>query len=85
MRQRFEKEEAFDAKWANGTASKNIRKYIPDRLGFDAVQNAVTNCNGYWIYLEDGWTAYDGFEDCGTIHEYTIADLKAAIRTIRRK
>ena len=85
MRERFEKEEAFDIKWANGTVSKDIRKYIPDKIGFDAVQNAFTDRYGYWIWLEDGWTAYDGFEDCGQIHEYTIADLKAAIKTIRRK
>ena len=60
---------------------------IPKRLE-DAVDFVDLRSNGeddpYWIFLKEGWVSYDGGSDCGTIHERTVKDLKAAIKTIRR-
>lgn len=64
---------------------------IPKRLE-DAVEfvtyrasygNSFNDSDKYWIYLNEGWVAYDGGEDCRTIHENSIKALKAAIKTIR--
>lgn len=81
-----EKQEQFEKLWRSNRHAKNLYRYIPRRLA-GAICWAEVDEDGYWIYLnnEDGhFRAYDGAEDCGTIHEYTIADLIAAIKTIRQ-
>ena len=80
------KEDQYAALYRSGREAKNIWKYIPSSLS-EAVTNAFSDSDGYWVWLdneEGGWRAYDGDEDCGIIHEYTIADLKAAIKTIKK-
>lgn len=82
----FEKEAAYDELYRQGRQAKDIYKYIPEKFR-EGVTEAFSDSDGYWIWLDHeigGWVAYDGGEDCGMIHEYTIADLKAAIKTIRR-
>ena len=82
------KEDAYAQKWDAGTVAADLYKYIPRRIAeAGAIDNAFADSDGYWIWLnheEGGWVAYDGGEDCGTIHEYTIEDLKKAIKTIRK-
>ena len=73
-----------EARFGEHAPSRNIWRYIPKKL-YEAVENAVVDLDGYWIYLNTGWTAYDGGEDCGLIHDFTISDLKASIKTIRKK
>ena len=73
-------------RFMSGNQAKNIWKYIPEKY-MEGVTDAFSDSDGYWIYLyheEGGWVAYDDDEDCGIIHEYTIADLKDAIKTIRK-
>ena len=84
MKDWFEKEYDYEQLYASGRQAKNIWKYIPASISF-RVAEAFSDSDGYWIYLDSRSTAYDGGEDCGVIHEYTIADLKDAIKTIRRK
>ena len=79
----WEKEYLYEKRYRNGKVSTNIWKYIPDRLD-DAVDSAYVDGDGYWIYLNDGYTAYDGGEACGIIHTYTVSDLKEDIKTIRK-
>ena len=82
----YEKEDAYCIAFENGRVCTNLWKYIPKKL-MGAVTNCVTDSDGYWIWLdhkEGGWSAYDHGDDCGIIHEYTIADLKAAIKTISK-
>lgn len=79
----FDKEEAFERVWQSGREAKNLYKYIPQRLA-GAIAWCDVDSDGYWVYLEDGWFAYDAGEDCGIIHEYTIADLIQAVKTIRQ-
>lgn len=80
----YEKEEQWERTFSAGRQIKDIWKYIPHRLS-EAVDETEVSPSGYWIYLADGYVAYDGAEDCRTIHEYNLADLKAAIRTIRKE
>ena len=83
----FEKEAAFADRWLAGKIDTNewrIWKYIPARMQA-FVDGVGIDSDGYWIWLDEDHVAYDGGEDCRTIHEYTIADLKAAIKTIRRR
>lgn len=80
----WEKEVAYEAVYAAGRQAKNIWHYIPTKLQ-EGVTNAFSDSDGYWIWLDSDHVAYDGGEDCGIIHEYNIADLKAAIKTIRKK
>ena len=80
----WEKEIRFERTYLSGLAATNICRYIPERLN-ESYDWATTDSDGYWIYLNDGYTAYDGGSDCGTIHEYSISDLKKAIKTIRKK
>lgn len=80
------KEEAYAEAFRRGTYARDLWKYIP-RNKLDGVTNAFSDSDGYWIWLDHeggGYVAYDGGDDCGTIHEYTIADLRAAIKTIRK-
>ena len=81
-----DKEDAYRDLYQTGRQAKNLWKYIPENK-LKGVEYAFSDPDGYWIYLdheEGGWVAYDGALDCGIIHEYTIADLKAAIKTIRK-
>ena len=81
----FDKEEAFERVWQSGREAKDLYKYIPQRLkDAGAIATCDVDSDGYWIYLEDGWFAYDAGEDCGIIHEYTVADLIKAIKTIEQ-
>lgn len=76
-------EDAYYDRFRSGRQAKNIWKYIPQNV-MEGVQNAFSDSDGYWVWLEENWVAYDGAPDCGQIHEYTIAGLKEAIKTIRR-
>lgn len=78
----WEKEEAFERTFNAGKAATFLWKYIPKKLE-PAIAGCTTNSDGYWVYLEEGWRAYDLAEDCGQIHVYTIADLKEDLKTIR--
>ena len=81
-----EKEYQYEAAYRAGRTAKNLWKYIPAKYR-EAVTNAFADSDGYWIWLDHedgGWVAYDGGEDCGMIHEYTINDIKEAIKTIRK-
>lgn len=80
------KEDRYIDRYTNGQVSTNIWKYIPYKVS-EGVTNAFADSDGYWVWLDyenGGWVAYDGGEDCGIIHEFTVADLKAAIKTIRK-
>ena len=79
----WEKEVAYEKAYSSGRQAKDLWKYIPEKLT-EAVDETDVDLDGYWIYLKEGWLAYDGGEDCKQIHEYTITDLKAAIKTIRK-
>lgn len=76
-----DKATAFESVYQRGRVAR-VWDYIPNRK-MAAIDDATTDTDGYWIYLNDGWTAYDGGEDCGIIHEYNVKDLKDAIKTIR--
>ena len=80
----WEKEEAFEKTWLSGRASQNLWRYIPDKVS-DGVEDVCTDSDGYWIYLNPGWTSRDGGSDCSIIHTYLISDLKEDIKTIRRE
>lgn len=81
----FEKEEAFEKRWCAGRINPDkIWKYIPaSKQAF--VTFASVDSDGYWVGLDEDHVAYDGGEDCRTIHEHTVSDLIEAIKTIRRK
>lgn len=79
----WQKQEAYEELFAEGRQAQNLWKYIPQSKA-DAVADAFSDSDGYWLYLEEGCVAYDGAEDCGIIHEYTVEDLRRAIKTIRR-
>lgn len=82
MKQLWEKEDEYEQRWASGRIPTDIWKYVPQKL-WSAVTDAFADSDGYWIWLADDYFAYDGGADCGTIHEYTVADLKEAVKTIR--
>ena len=82
----YDKESAYEQKYRNGTVATDLWKYIPQSK-MQGVKDAFSDSDGYWIFLdheEGNWFAYDAYEDGGIIHEYTIADLKNAIKTIRK-
>lgn len=79
----WEKESAFETAFSRGTIAKTLWPYIPQHLN-EAVTDCTVTSDGYWIYLEPGWRAYDLGADCGIIHEYTIRELQAAIKTIQK-
>lgn len=82
----MDKEDRYIERYKNGQVCTNIWQYIPYKV-MEGVTNAFADSDGYWIWLdyeEGGWVAYDGGEDCGIIHEFTMADLKEAIKTIRK-
>lgn len=81
-----DKEAAYCQAWTRGQTSKDLWKYIPMKYRIGVVY-CFADSDGYWIGLDHavgGYVAYDGGSDCGVIHEYTITDLLAAIKTIRR-
>ena len=82
MKEWLEKEETYEELFRAKRQATNIWKYIP-KSKLSGVTNAFSDSDGYWVWLDEDHVAYDGGEDCGMIHEYTIADLKAAIKTIR--
>lgn len=84
MTQWFDKEAEYEERFRAGKQIKNIWKYIP-RTVQAFVDGVAIDSDGYWIYLDADHIAYDGGEDCRTIHEYTVADLKEACKTIRRR
>ena len=59
-----------------------IWKYIPKKY-HDAIDFAHKDSDGYWVYLKQGYRAYDLAEDCGIIHTYTIKDMREDLKTIR--
>ena len=82
----WKKEADYDSRYRSGKQATNLWKYIPEKV-ISGVTNAFSDSDGYWIWLdheEGGWVAYDGGDDCGMIHEYTIGDLRKAIKTIRK-
>ena len=79
----WEKEEHFYDVYRSGRHATDLWKYIPERF-VEAIDDTAIDSDGYWIYLRDGYRAYDLDVDGGIIHEYSIADLKEAIKTIRR-
>ena len=79
----YEKAEEYDDRYKVNKQATNIWKYIPQKKK-EYVTDAFSNSDGYWIWLDEEHVAYDGAEDCGMIHEFTIADLKDAIKTIRK-
>lgn len=81
MKDWFEQEESFDYR---SRKSADLWQYIPKKL-YPAVEDVMIDSDGYWIYLIEGWSAYDHGSDCGTIHEYTIKGLKSAIKTIENR
>ena len=70
--------------YRSGRQADDLWKYIPERIS-DAVDDTLVDPDGYWIFLKEGWTAYDGGEDCRTIHCYSIKDLREDIATIRKE
>ena len=80
----WEKEEAFEKAYRSGRCAENLWAYIPKKK-YDAVRVAYVDTDGYWAYLEQGYTAYDGGEDCGVIHDYNITDFKESIKTVRKR
>ena len=78
------KEEAYERTYNAGKHAENLYKYMPRKV-LDGVIDAFSDSDGYWIYLSDHYTAYDGGSDCRIIHEHTVQDLKAAIKTIRKE
>ena len=77
------KEDVYADVYRAGRQAKNVWRYIPiDKQ--EGVTNAFSDSDGYWVWLDGDHVSYDGGEDCGMIHEYTVADLIAAARTIRR-
>ena len=81
MKAWHEKEESFDYR---SRKSADLWQYIPKKF-YPAVDHVTIDSDGYWVYLEEGWSAYDHGSDCGVIHEYTIAGLKEAIKTIENR
>lgn len=47
----------------------------------DAVDEVGKDDDGYWVWLKTGWVCPD--MECGTIHEYTVADAIAMLKTIK--
>lgn len=74
---------SYEKIYRQGRECKFLWTYIPKRIE-EAIDRVHVDSDGYWIYLNEDWVAYDGGNDCGTIHEYNIKDLKFAIKTIRK-
>lgn len=79
----WEKEDIYARRWVMDKQAKDIWKYVPERLN-EAILDAEISSDGYWLWLADEYRAYDLSADCGAVHEYTIADLRKAIKTIKK-
>lgn len=79
----WEKEAAYEEVYRQGRQAKDLWKYI-DIKTEEGVDETAIDEDGYWVYLCEGWRAYDGGEDCTIIHEFNIQDLKVALKTIRK-
>ena len=77
------KQERFWMSRGERGKATDLWRYIPQKY-WDAISDCDSNEDGYWVYLEEGYRAYDGGEDCKQILCYTIADLKKDIKTIRK-
>lgn len=60
----------------------NILNYIPKRA-LPAVRDAFHDEDGYWVMLREGWHV-EGYFAERTIHEDTLAEVKAVARNIRK-
>ncbi len=60
----------------NSTSLKIGKKYE------SAISEVFKDSDGYWIYLNYGYISTE--TQCGTIHEYTLADLRKQLKTIRK-
>ena len=82
-------EEVYYDGYRAGRTAKSIWKYVPQKwIKCGAVTNCLADSDGYWVWLdfeEGGWRAYDHGSDCGIIHEYTISDLREALKTIEHR
>lgn len=83
MMEWWEKEQAYADAYNAGRQARDIWKYIPQKYR-EGIENAFSDSDGYWIWLDEDHEAYDGGADCHMVHEYRVADLVKAIRTIRR-
>ena len=82
----FEKEDEYEKRWASGRVPDRWKlwNYIP-KSKHAFIDDVHADSDGYWIWLDEDHVAYDGGEDCRIIHEYTLADLREAAKTIRRR
>ena len=78
-----DKATAYEENYRAGRTAKCIWTYIPAKY-CDAIEYAWIDSDGYWVHLNSEYRAYDNGEDCTYIHEYTITDIKEALKTIRR-
>lgn len=87
IKEAWQKEREYGERWNAGRINgRDLWRYVPQKVA-EGVTDIFADSDGYWVWLDHedgGWVAYDGAEDCGMIHEYTIADLRDAIKTIRR-
>ena len=69
---------------------ERVIKMLPKGIPADAISgvecdpyDSVNKDFGpsYWVYLKAGWRCEE--TECHTIHEDTLADIKAAIKTVR--
>ncbi len=60
----------------------NLLSCIPKRA-LPAVQDAWHDSDGYWVMLREGWHVEDYFAE-HTIHEDTLAEIKAVAKRIRK-
>ena len=60
----------------NSTSLKIGKKYE------SAISEVFKDSDGYWIYLNYGYISTE--TQWGTKHEYTLADLRKQLKTIRK-
>ena len=60
----------------------NILNYIPKRA-LPAISDAWHDSDGYWVMIREGWHVEDYFAE-RTIHEDTLAEIKAVAKNIVR-
>ena len=59
---------------------QNILNYITKRA-LPAISDAWHDSDGYWVMLREGWHVEDYFAE-HTIHEDTLAEIKAVAKNI---
>ena len=61
-----------------------VLKMLPAGIPAEAIAGVeidnIAGWNGYWVYLHDGYISPE--MDCHTIHEDTLAELKALVSNI---